>query len=88
MEEYFLGSRPRGIRMVLHHLLPIQVWHSKVVKGGVVNLKLTIKIGQQVVAEVTGMRVKVNQEDMEKIIEAEQLLERLFGFRFHIQEWR
>lgn len=48
---------------------------------------ITIKRGPEIVAQVRGREVNPNEitrEDCEQVIRTEQLLERLLGYRVHV----
>lgn len=53
-------------------------------KEKTMRLELVIKSGTKILAAIAGREMTIQPEDVNKIIDAEQYLERLFGYRFHI----
>lgn len=49
------------------------------------KFKLTVKRGLDVIAEIESVaHTRIYMDELRKVIETEQFLERLFGYRFHI----
>lgn len=52
-----------------------------------IRFEIIIKNGPHVLADIVGRKrdgLVINMEDMNKIVEIEHYLERMFGHRFHI----